>query len=175
MFNKDLSYLYSDEYFTSSNETELSSQVSNYIDYRPNRTRICRKTAPILLSNRRSKHVVLFNEDALKRDKRRERNRILAKYLKEKQQVFEEDLYQKLKELENERSNLQNHITQLQSHKQNLNIEINENISMDSINDFNQDKIPSCLNQYSTEFDLFNISITNVLKLNNDYDNNIDH
>ena len=159
MFN-DTSYLYSDECFTSSysNEKELSTKVSNNLECQPNRTHVGRKSTPVLSTNRRSKHIILFNDDVLKRYRKCERNRISSRHLKENRQLFEEDFCQKLKELENEKSN-----------KQDSQIERNQSISMDFTNDSlltEQNKI----NQYSHVFDLFDLSITNVRKFNNDFD-----
>jgi hypothetical protein len=162
MFN-DISYLYSDECFTSSysNEKELSTKVSNDLQCQPNRTHVSRKSTPVLSTNRRSKHIILFNDDTLKRYRKCERNRISSRHLKENRQLFE-DFYEKLKELEKDKS-----------HKQDSQIERNQTISMDFTNDSlltEQNKT----NPYSNGFVLFDLSTTNVRKLNNDSDQTLD-
>ena len=173
MFRNDVSYLYSDEYFLSSFTTdkELSPKVSNPAS-------VHRKTTPLLPTSRRSKHIILFTDDVLKRDKRQDKNRTSPRYVKEKRQYLEENLCQKLKVLENEKTHLQTHVIQLQSHKQDLQNELNNhNFSMDSINQLfstEPNPTPSYFNQYSNDSHLFDMSITDVFKLNSDYDVNLD-
>ena len=170
MFKNDVSYLYSDDCLTSSSSSE--KEELNYFEYEPFRTRITRKTIPTCTIGRRSKHVISFGEETMKREKRREKHRIIARQLKVKQKLFEENLYQKVKELENEKSNLENHVMQLQSHKQNLQDELISNYSMDSIAD--KEKIPLFLDHYSDDFHLLNMSLTNILNFNDEYDNHLE-
>jgi len=164
-----------------SNDNEVSSplRLNNLVQYGPISVRVCRKTAPTLETGRRSKHLVLVGEEAARREKRREKNREAAKKLKEKRQIIEEELNQKIKELEGQHSGLQNYLQQLYQKKQNLQNEVNY-LFMDPIdrllsND-NQD-MPLFFEQYSNDLDLFNQSIEHILNfdLNNTFHSVMDN
>ena len=102
-----------------------SSSSRNVVHYGPISVRQCRKSAPTLATGRRSKNLVLVGEEAARRDKRRERNREAARKIKEKRLMIEEELNQKLKDLEDQHSDLQDFLVQLKQRKQTLEIEVN--------------------------------------------------
>ena len=104
----------------------LQSPLSNNIvEYGPIRIRQIRKPAPTIATGRRPKHLVLDGEEAIKREQRREKNREAARKLKEKRQLIEEELDQKLKELKGENSALETRIQELELKKRELEEEIN--------------------------------------------------
>lgn len=153
----------------SSNDSEISStSSSNTVQYGPITVRVCQKVAPRLGTGRRSKYLVLFGEEAIKREKRREKNRQAAKRLKEKRQLIENELNSKLKDLENQHSDLQNYLQQLKQQKQNLQTEVN-NLVIDPINElvanYNQ-YMPLFFEQYSNDFNLPDESLDQILNYN---------
>ncbi|CAF1437720.1 unnamed protein product [Adineta ricciae] len=101
-----------------------TSLANNVVEYGSIRIRQNRKPAPTIATGRRPKHFVLEGEEAIKREQRREKNRETARRLKEKRQLIEEELDQKLKELKGENSDLETRIQQLQQKKQVLEEEI---------------------------------------------------
>ncbi|UJR10715.1 hypothetical protein I4U23_014905 [Adineta vaga] len=109
-----------------------SSSAKSVVEYGPIRIRQCRKPAPTIATGRRSKHLVLSGDEAIKREQRREKNREAARKLKERRQLIEEELDQKLKELKGENSDLQDCLAKLQHKKQLLEEEIN-NIPVDPL------------------------------------------
>ncbi len=163
-----------------SNDIEVSSslQMKNMVQYGPISVRVCRKAAPTLETGRRSKHLVLVGEEAARREKRREKNREAARKLKEKRQIIEEELNQKIKELEGQHSGLQNYLQHLEQRKQNLENKVN-NLVIDPIDELlsneNQD-MPLFFEQYSNDLDLFDESIEEILNfdLNNNFHSLID-
>lgn len=167
MFDNEISYLYSDDYLTSlsSNEIDSSKKSINSWEYRPIRTRVNRERASTLPTSRRSKHIILFREDNLKRDK----YQMSAKRLKEKRQLLEENLKKKIRQLEDEQLFLENDLRQRHSYIRELKTEINNSLSMNS-ND--EEKMSSTFDQYPHGFDIFNMSITRILDLNIDTDDN---
>ena len=102
-----------------------ATSSSNILEYGPIKIRQIRKSAPTIATGRRSKHLVLVGEEAIKREQRREKNREAARKLKEKRQLLEEELDQKLKELQGENVTLQNDLHKLQDQKRSLEQEIN--------------------------------------------------
>ena len=129
-----------------SNDSEVSS-TNNSIQYDLIEVRLCRRSAPTLETGRRSKYLVLFGDEAAKREKRREKNRDAARKLKEKRELIEYELNLKLKQLEDEHSNLENDLKQLQQIKENLEEKINQ-LYIDPIIEFlfsdNQDLLDLC-------------------------------
>ncbi len=177
MFNNDVSYLYSDEYLTSSlsNAKELSPKVSNIFAYEPIRNHTCRKTAS---SIRRRKHILVFNEEILKRDKRRDKHRINIRRLKEKRQSIEENLHKKIKELEGEQSNLETDLAQLRLYKSNLEAKINSSVCANPIREVlvtDNEKMSLVFDQYSDDFGLPNMGITNIFNLNDNFDTDLEY
>jgi hypothetical protein len=175
MFNNVSYLLYSDDYLTSSslNEKELPKKVSNSSGCRPIRNSICQKRTSSLSLGRRSNHIILFREDILKRNK----SRILARRLREKRQLLEENIQNKIKQLEDEQLFLTNDLRQRQSYRRDLKTEIDNDLSMDSLTELlsiNNEKMSLSSNQYSNDFEPFNISITRVLDLNNNIDDKLD-
>jgi hypothetical protein len=157
---------YTTQESTSSNDSEIFSQSScNVIQYGPITVRLSRKAAPRLETGRRSKHLILVGDEAIKREKRRQKNREAARKLKIKRQLIEVELHQRLKDLEHQYSSLQNYLQQLRQKREYLQNEVN-NLITDPIDDLllndNRD-IPSFLQQYSNDFDLFDEPIDHIL------------
>jgi len=156
---------------TESNDNEVSSSsLSNKIQYGPISVRLCRKAAPTLETGRRSKYLVLVGEEAARREKRREKNREAARKLKEKRQLIEDELNQKLKYLKDQHSGLQNYLQHLKQRKQNLQNEVNNRVidPIDELLSNDNHDMPLFFEQYSNELDLFDESIENIL--NSDLD-----
>jgi predicted nuclease with TOPRIM domain len=146
-----------------SNDSDASSST-NVIQYGPIRVRLCRKSTLTLENGRRSKNLILVGDEAVKRQKRRERNRDAARKLKEKRQQIEEELNQQLKQLESEHANLQNYLQQLHQRKQSLQTAV-DNIHIDPIIEFlsNDDlNMPLFLKQHLNDLDLFDESIEEI-------------
>ena len=147
-----------------SDDSEASS-TTNTIQYGPIQVRLCRKPYPTLETGRQSKHRVLTGDEAAKRERRREKNRDAARKLKEKRQLIEEELNERLKQLEGEHSNLQNYLQQLHQRKSNLQEEANKLLSdplADLLSNDNRD-MPLFFEQYSDDIDLSDDSIAEIL------------
>lgn len=157
-----------------STESNNASSSNNIIHYGPISVRLCRKSAPTLETGRRSKNLVLVGDEAARREKRRERNREAARKLKEKRQTIEEELNQKLKVLENQHTNLQDFLTQLQQRKQSLENEVNCILTdpIEHLLDNENCEMPLFFEQFSDEFDSFEESIERIL--NFDENSNFD-
>jgi hypothetical protein len=169
IFNNDVSYLYSDEYLTSSssNEKELPQKASKSSKYRSIGTLIYRKRSPTLSIGHRSKHIVLFRKEAFKRKK----TRISTKRLIE-------NLHKKIQELEDEQLFLENDLRERQLYKQDLETKINNNFYMKSLTELlstNKDKMGSSFDQYLNDIEFLNMSTTRILNLNNDLNDNLDN
>ncbi len=176
MFKKDISYLYSDDYLTSSssNEKEYSEKLSNSLEYRLIRNRFYRKRAATLSTGHRSKHIILFRDEDLKREK----HRLLARRLREKQQLLEESLQKKIKQLEDEQLYLENDLSQHQSYIKDLETEIDNNFCMKSPTEFlstNIEKMQLSSDPFSNDFELFSVFMKNISNLNNGIDANLDN
>lgn len=144
-----------------------SSQNSNSSidDEKTFGVRVIRKAIPTLETGRRSKHLVLFGAEAVRRDKRRERNRLAAKRLKEKRQQIEDELNQKIHELENQHSHLKSRVTQLDQRKQHLLTDLNEQLlnELDEIiSEDHQTSVPES-EQYSLDMNLFDDAFEEIL------------
>ncbi|CAF0766009.1 unnamed protein product [Rotaria sp. Silwood1] len=177
MFEKDVSYLYLNDFLTvsSANKKELGTNLSHRFEYQPMRTRICRRPSETLETGHRTKHILLFREEAIKCNKQWKRKQLFMQQSKEKNQLFEENLRKKIQEFINEQSHLKNHLTKLQSSKTNFKTVINNNVDTDSITNLfltDKEKKPSLFNQYSDDFDTFNLSITKALNFNHNIDDN---
>jgi hypothetical protein len=170
MFNNDLSYLYSDEFFTSSilKKEELPKKVSKAVAYRP---RISQKLTSTSSFRLRSKHIILFREDALKHFKRREKNRLAARQLIGKQQLLEEHLHNKIKQLNDEQEYLENNLPQLQAYKHDLEREINNIFSMNSLTE----SLSTKKEEIPLTFEHSGSSMTNILNFNHDMDDHLDN
>ncbi|CAF2390729.1 unnamed protein product [Rotaria sp. Silwood2] len=145
---------------TNSDESDISSPLpsSHTVHYGPIQIRLCRKPAPTIATGRRPKHLVLAGEEAIKREKRREKNREAARKLKERRQCIEDELNKKLQKLQGEHANLQNYLQQLQQRKQHLQEKVN-NCLIDPIDELlsNDDEdITLFLEQYLGDLDLLN-------------------
>ncbi|CAF3791130.1 unnamed protein product [Rotaria magnacalcarata] len=155
-----------------SNNSEASSSLSssNIVQYGPLQVRLCRRPAPTIATGRRSKHLVLIGEEAVKREKRREKNREAARKLKEKRQCIEDELSQKLQELQGEHINLQNYLQQLQQRKTNLQEKVNNSGIDPLINLLSKEHQDFTLRfeEYINDLDLFDESIEN--NFNFDFD-----
>jgi hypothetical protein len=137
----------------------------NTVQYGPIAVRMCRRAAPTLETGRRSKHLVLVGDEAMRREKRRERNREAARKLKEKRQLIEEELNQKLTDLENQHTGLEKYLQYLRQRKQFLQNEVN-NTMTDPIHELLSNENPDMLlffEQYADDIDLFDESIENIL------------
>ncbi|UJR10714.1 hypothetical protein I4U23_014904 [Adineta vaga] len=148
-----------------SNDSEAFATNSNTVEYGPIKIRQIRRPAPTIATGRRSKHLVLSGDEAIKREQRREKNREAARKLKERRQLIEEELDQKLKELEGEHTSLQSYLQQLQEKKQNLQNEVNSCLHdpiEELLSNHNQDML-SFLEQYLDDPDLFDESIERIL------------
>ncbi|CAF1324907.1 unnamed protein product [Rotaria sordida] len=163
---------------TYSNESEISSPspsplpANNTVQYGPIHIRLCRRPAPTIATGRRPKHLVLAGEEAIKREKRREKNREAARKLKERRQCIEDELNQKLKELQGEHTNLQEYLQQLQQRKQHLQEKVNNclNDPMDELLLNDSQDITLFLEQYLGDLDLFDESKESDFDFDFDFD-----
>ena len=124
MSSADVSYLYVNDYSTLSQslirsvETKSSSSTrSDAAGYVSRRLGTCRRMAPTLSVGHRSKHVTLWNEDALKRERRRARYCLAARQWREKRQCIEEELHQQLNGLGIKQKQLEDYRWDLQSRR----------------------------------------------------------
>ncbi|CAF3376120.1 unnamed protein product [Rotaria sp. Silwood1] len=145
---------------THSDESEISSPLpsSNTVQYGPIQIRLCRKPAPTIATGRRPKHLARVGEEAIKREKRREKNREAARKLKERRQSIEDELNQKLQELQGEHINLQSYLQQLQQKKQFLQEKVNNCLSdpIDELLSNDDEDITLFLEQYLGDLELYN-------------------
>lgn len=168
MFNNGVSYLYSDECLTpsNSNEKEFSERVSKFSLDRPNPTRVYQRIGPILTPRHRSKHILFFRGDV----RQRERNRLAARRLREKQQLFKNILLKNIQQLEDEQLYLENNLRQREVYKRSLQTEINNNFCLNTLAKLllmEKEKIP-----FSDDLEFSNVSTTSVFDLNDDnFDN----
>ena len=151
---------------SSSSSSTGSESASNILQYGPIQVRVCRKGAPTLATGRRSKHLTLHGEEAIKREKRREKNRVAARKLKEKRQIIEDELNREIQDLESEHSDLQHYLAELQREKQRLEFELDQLC----LND--QDSMSSFFDQYLGEFDLTVDSMENLVNVDSLYSSN---
>lgn len=98
-----------------------SGSGSYLVDYGPIRVRHRRGVSQTLATGRRSKDAELAGEEAIKREIRREKNRVAARELKKTRDKIEFDLMEKLQTLEQERQSLQEQHVQLEQRKGQLN------------------------------------------------------
>ena len=146
-----------------SNNIEKSA-TTNVVQYGPIQIRSYQKQVPIISTGRRSKDLVLNGDEALRREKKRQRNRDAARKIKEKRQSIEVELDQQLKQLEFEHSNLQHHLQQLQQTKQNLQQEVNNLgiISLEDLLEGDFEDLYEALN-LSDDMELFDETIQRIL------------
>lgn len=141
-----------------SNEKETAT---NFVEYGPIRVRLTRKPAPTLATGRQSKYIKLSGDAAIKRDKRREKNRIAARRLKEKRELIEDELQRQIEVLENEHFDLQKYLVHLQSQKQRLETELNNSLFFDSITELlmtDDQKLLHIFDDYTDCRHLLNVS-----------------
>jgi len=166
MLGNNSTYSYTSQSSNSSIESNGSEAASsnNILEYGPIQVRVCQKPIPTIATGRRSKHLVLVGDEAMKREKRRERNREAARKLKEKRQLIEEELDQKVKELENEHLNLQKDLIELHQKKRMLQEKVNHILSA-AIDELlsNDNEDISISRQDSVDLDLFDESINRIL------------
>jgi hypothetical protein len=153
--------------FTSSSIESDGGEVAssnNIVEYGPIKIRVCRNPAPTIATGRRSKHLVLVGDEAIRREKRREKNREAARKLKEKRQLIEQELDEKLRKLEDEHSNLQRDLIELHQKRQNLQEKVNQILSA-AIDELlsNDNEDISISRQDSIDLDLFDESINRIL------------
>ncbi|CAF2546287.1 unnamed protein product [Rotaria sp. Silwood2] len=166
--NEALSYgTQSSNVSTQSNESEIySSEPSrNASQYGSIHIRLCRRPAPTIATGRRPKHLVLAGEEAIKREKRRERNREAARKLKERRQFIEDDLNQQLKKLQGEHAYLQNYLQQLRQRKQHLQQQINNflNDPIDKLLSNDNQNVTLFFEQYLDDLNFIDEPIENIL------------
>lgn len=150
MFNKDVSYLYSDEWQIPSTTNEKVSS-SKLTTSRSSSSRVHPKTNAVSLLHHRSKHILICREDSLQgHHDRRERNRLASRRLRERRQLFEENLLKTLNFYDEERLVLEDDLKQCQIYKQNLQTKILQNLSGNSpmeLSSMENDKLPSSMDQ----------------------------
>ena len=102
--------------------TNVTSDNSTTVNrtYGPLQIRVQKATALTLATGRRSKFVKLEGEAAIKREKRRQKNRESARRLKETRTRVQQDLEQEIDRLEVIGQNLLTEIDSLRTHKDNL-------------------------------------------------------
>lgn len=167
MFVNDVSYLYSDEFFSlsSQNKIESSEKLSETFECRTVRPWTCRVPTQKLEIGHRTKHVILFRDEAILRDKLRKKKQVMHLPLQEKHQLFQENLYEKIQELLNEQSQLERHSMKIQSLKKDFKTTTNHTLSENSCTDLivmNKEKPPILLDPYSKHFNLINLPITKI-------------
>ena len=131
MFHKDISYLYSNEWQSSSttNEKPSSGKISSYSSMRSTATRVHAKMNSLPSIHHRSKHILITREDLLQgNNDRREKSRLATRRLKERRQLFEENLLKTLKFYDEEQLELEEDLKQREIYKQNLQHKILQNI-----------------------------------------------
>jgi len=122
--------------------------LDSCVYYGPIRFYRRRGKAPTLLTGRKSKFEKLDGEEKIRRDLRRQKNRLLSKKLKEKRENIFNELLQQMKELEQKQLYLLNSIQQLQLYKNNLYNKL-ENSKQDSLfNLINQNQFTLFFEQY---------------------------
>jgi hypothetical protein len=101
-------------------DNSLSIQLSNNkreLRYGPVVVRPRKKPAPTLSSGRRSKNAVLTPEENIKREIRRQRNRVAAEKCKKKREEIETGLENTVKQLENKSNELMTNLNNLNKQK----------------------------------------------------------
>jgi hypothetical protein len=160
MFNNDVSYLYSDECLTpsNSNDKQFSGRVSKYSIDRP----VYQRRSPILTLRHRSKHILFFRGDI----HRCERNRLAARRLREKRQLFKNILLKRIQQLESERLYLENNLRQCEVYKRDLKMDITNRFCLNTLAKLllmEKETIP-----FSDDLEFSDKSTTNVFDLNDD-------
>ena len=168
MCTHDLSYLYCDDYFISSsmNEKELPKKLTNTNEYRLDRNRSYRKRATTLPNNRRSKHILLYNDELVKR----QTNRLLAR------QLLEENIQKRIQQLQDKHVVLENNLKQYQLYKKDLKTRIIDTFSMNSLTQLlstDEEKMSLSFDENSNDYQVFDIPVTSTLNSDNDINRNI--
>ncbi|CAF0729701.1 unnamed protein product [Rotaria sordida] len=104
----------------SNNKNSNSHTASYVVDYGPIRVRHRQSKSQTLSTGRRSREQQLYGEDAIKRELRREKNRLAARHLKRTRDQIESDLLQTIKELEHEQHCLEDQHKKLEERKAQL-------------------------------------------------------
>jgi hypothetical protein len=100
----------------------VSATPGSYlVDYGPIRVRHRRNASQTLATGRRSKDDPVSAEEAAKLEIRRAKNRTAARALKESRDQIELDLVQQIKDLEEEKTHLEERHKKLEEHKAQLN------------------------------------------------------
>lgn len=103
---------------TSIDHKHLISKRYSIVSYGPIDVKVCLYDVPTLKTGRRSKFLPLEGDAAIKRELRREKNRELARKLKEKRINIERQLINEINELESHEKNLTKEVRNLKSYKQ---------------------------------------------------------
>ncbi|CAF0758558.1 unnamed protein product [Rotaria sp. Silwood1] len=94
--------------------------ASYIVEYGPIRVRHRRSKSQTLATGRKSRDEPLYGEEAIKRELRREKNRIAARQLKRTRDEMESDLLETIKELEHEQKCLEEQHKKLEDRKAQL-------------------------------------------------------
>ena len=105
---------------SSSLDSEESVSFGNCVRYGPIQVFRRKGNAPTLLTGRKSKFEELQGEELAQRERRREKNRLSSRRLKEKRDNIQNELIGEINELENEHSHLLHHVEELHYHRSNL-------------------------------------------------------
>ncbi|CAF3257030.1 unnamed protein product [Rotaria socialis] len=159
MLGNDVSYLYSNDFLalSLSNKKELNTKLLPSFECRSVRPHACRLPTQTLETGHRTEHIILFRDETIVRDKQR----------RKKNKTIQESL--------NEQSTLEHHLTKLQLCEKDFHTKIN-NVSTNSLTNLflmDKQKSSALLDQYSADFDHFSLPITNILKFNNNMDDDM--
>ncbi|CAF3602412.1 unnamed protein product [Rotaria socialis] len=175
MLGNDVSYLYSNDFLalSLSNKKELNTKLLPSFECRSVRPHACRLPTQTLETGHRTEHIILFRDETIVRDKQRRKKQVASQ--QEKHQLFEGNLYRTIQESLNEQSTLEHHLTKLQLCEKDFHTKIN-NVSTNSLTNLflmDKQKSSALLDQYSADFDHFSLPITNILKFNNNMDDDM--
>ncbi|CAF0865167.1 unnamed protein product [Rotaria sordida] len=105
---------------SSSENSLISFDANDIIEFGPIKVKRRKKPAPTLATGRRSKYEILSPEEEHKRDIRRARNRVAAERVRVSRLCVEQQLQGQIDALQEQEQKLLNHIEILQSQKLNL-------------------------------------------------------
>ena len=124
--------------YSNSGNTNAAVPSSNCVCYGPIRYFARKGKAPTLITGRKSKFEQLDGEEEMKRELRRQKNRLLSQQLKEKREKIFSDLLTRIDQLEREQSHLCDYIQQLQEHRDDL---------LQEMEDIQQDPLANLIQQ----------------------------
>lgn len=124
-----------------------------------------RKPALTLANGRRSKYLILHGEEAIKRERRRERNRNAAQKLREKRQIIEEDLQNTIQSLESQHFTLENLLVELRTRKEFLESQLRSLSTIQLLEEFslsNSEETPPSSEPTTPDDDLFYFDVCDI-------------